>query len=269
MLSPALLSCGQVPVLDCWSQVTTESGHRTCQTGERVAYTLFVPQVLPEFESPPWPCVVLMHGFARSQRNHHATARALAEQGMMVMTPDQVSLLGGQSAQLRNIEILVDHVKWLRARAAAPGDALEGLIDPQRIGLVGHSAGGAICFEATLELQDSGTPVQALCLLDGVPWERTIARAPLLNEMAFLSLRSAPSPCNDNARVLQLLEGLPFQVEDVKVEGATHCDAENPSDFLCRVLCGGSTPEARATYQELLSGFLIESLRAAPPSTAP
>jgi len=237
-------------------RVTIEDGARQTSTGQRVAYSLFTPQPDETLPAPPFPAVVLSHGFARSKQLHRHTAATLAEQGIIVLTPNLTSLLGGETARTRNIESLVDHVRWLRARAANEHDALFGRLDPNRIALVGHSAGGAISFEAAIELADAGEPVSAVMLLDGVPWSRTLARAGQLRDVAFASVRSEPSDCNANGAILDLLAGLAFATEDLRIVGASHCDPEDPTDCVCELVCQGSTAEARAAYQELLAAFL-------------
>ena len=179
-----------------------------------------------------------------------------------MLTPDLISLLGGEEAQLRNIENLADHVRWLRTRATAEGDPLFGLLDPGRIGLLGHSAGGAISLEAAIELDEAGESVDALMLLDGVPWARTVDRAADLPELAFASVRSEPTACNADGEILEVLTRLPFTTDDILVVGASHCAPENPTNLLCKVVCSGNDEQARSVYQELLCALLCEALSA-------
>ena len=242
--------------------VRVEHGTRRTTAGGQVAYSLFMPQPGESLAAPPYPAVVISHGFARSKRFHANTACALAERGIVVLTPDLISLLGGEEAQQRNIENLVDHVRWLRTRATAESDPLFDLLDPGRIGLVGHSAGGAISLEAAIELNEAGESVDALMLLDGVPWARTVDRAEELRELAFASVRSEPSACNAEGAIRDVLARLPFATEDILVVGGSHCDPENPTDLLCRLACGGSDEQARAAYQELIGAFLGDALAA-------
>ena len=186
----------------------------------------------------------------------------LAERGVVVLTPDMTSLLGGAPAQLRNIADLVGDVAWLAERSATPGDALYGLLDPTRIGLAGHSAGGAVSFEAAIDTQSTPTPVAAVCLMDAVPWERTVARAAEFPALPFASWRSEPESCNADGAVRHLLTGLPFPTEDVLIVGGTHCDPENPSDASCALACGCSAPERQSLYQQFLYLFVREALHA-------
>jgi dienelactone hydrolase len=242
--------------------VQVEHGTRRTAAGDRVPYSLFMPQPDETLAAPPYPAIVLSHGFARHKRFHRNTACALAERGIVVLTPNLTSLLGGVCAQLRNIENSADHVRWLRSRAADENDPLSGLLDPDRIGLVGHSAGGAISFEAAIELANAGEAVGAVVLMDAVPWTRTVERANELREVAFVSMRSEPAPCNSHGKILEMLAGLSFRTEDILIVGATHCDPENPTDLLCEIACCGSDEQARAAYQELLCAFLQDALSA-------
>lgn len=245
--------------------VDVEAAKRSTARGDRVAYDLYVPRPAAGLPAPPWPAVVLDHGFGRSKGRHSATSRFLAERGFVVLVANLVSLLGGESAQLANVANTRDHVAWLKARSATAGDPIFGLVDPDRIALAGHSAGGAVAFEAAA----GGPPVRAVVLLDAVPWPRTIAMARELAVPRFLSLRSEPSACNAQGSVRKLLAGLGFESEDVRIAGATHCDAEDPTDAFCRLFCGGTSEEARAAYQRLFHLFVVDALGAPQVGDAP
>ena len=178
-------------------QISIERGWRPTASCERVRYDLFIPHPDAALPPPPWPAVVLSHGFARDRTRQRNNAMYLAERGVVVMTPDMTSLLGGEPAQLRNIAYLVGDVAWLAERSATPGDALYGLLDPTRIGLAGHSAGGAVSFEAAIDTQSTPTPVSAVCLLDNQPsWHvgyRGNAQQAWLG-LSFFDDGRAPSP---------------------------------------------------------------------------
>lgn len=239
--------------------VDIENGTRRTTTGDDLRYDLFIPIAREDLPPPPWPAVILTHGFARDRTFQRNNALYLAQRGIVVLTPDMVSLLPGESAQLRNIANTTDHVEWLRQRAADPQDRLAGLVDPQRIGLAGHSAGGAVSFEAAIELQQQGRQAAAVVLLDAVPWDRTLEQASDLAAMPLVSLRSEPANCNANGRVLELLRALTFPAADVRIVGATHCDPENPTDMLCTLVCGGGSRDAQQTYQRLLYLFFQDA----------
>lgn len=235
--------------------VAVESGRRAAFTGETVVYDLFVPQGAA---GQRFPAILLIHGFARSKAQHAANARYMAERGIVVMTPNLTSTAGDEG-QYRNALNMVDLLYWLVVRSVTPGDTLSGKLDFTKLGLAGHSAGGAVAFEAATISQAIGLPLTALNLLDAVPWSRTTAAAPALSPLGLASLRSEPSSCNANGSVLGLLGGLRFASEDVRIVGATHCDPENPSDFFCRLVCGGGSTARQTTYQRLMYLFFRDS----------
>jgi pimeloyl-ACP methyl ester carboxylesterase len=241
--------------------VSVESGARQALTGASVAYDLFIPRPTAGLPGPPFPAVILTHGFARDRTFHRNNALYMAQRGIVVLTPDMISLLGGATSQSANIAILSDHVRWLTERSSAAGDPLVGILDARRIGLAGHSAGGAVSLEAAVKTQEGPASVAAVCLLDAVPWDRTLERAADLRPMPLASIRSEPGPWNLNGRALDLLNRLTFDVEDVRVVGSTHCDPENPTDLLGQIACGLSTEERRAIYQRLMYLFFRDALK--------
>lgn len=233
---------------------------RVTATGDRIDYLLFVPQAGIDLPPPPFPALVLTHGFARSFEQHIDSATRYATQGILTMTPNMVSLLGGPPAQERNIANTADHARWLAARSADPADPIFGFVDPTRIALAGHSAGGAISFEAALELQSEGPAPAALVLLDAVPYGRTLDKAAALLPLDLLSLRSEPSPCNAFGLATDLVARVPFAVEDLRIVGATHCDPEAPTDLLCKLACGGSGDSGQArTYRRITELYLLRT----------
>ena len=241
--------------------VSIESGSRITVTGDKLDYDLFIPQAGLGLPEPPYPVVILTHGFARNKKFHRKNAQYMAERGIAVLTPNMSGLLGGESAQLKNIDNTADHVKWLITRSETSEDALYHLINPNAIGLAGHSAGGAVSFEAAVQAQTSDFPVAALCLLDAVPWTRTEHRAPELQEPGFCSLRSEPTPCNGNGSVLELLKALSLPSTDVRIVDGTHVDPENPTDFWGPLFCGGTSPACRAIYQRLMYLFFQDAFQ--------
>jgi len=61
------------------------------------------------------------------------------------------------AAQERNILQAVSHVNWAMSLKRDDGTPM---VDPQRIFLGGHSAGGAIALEATIALRKAGAMVR-------------------------------------------------------------------------------------------------------------
>ena len=246
--------------LAAFFDVRIEEGERKTSAGDTVAYELFLPTPREDLPPPPWPAVVLTHGFGRDYRYHAKNARYMARRGIAVLTPNMTRLTLGRPAQVRNIVNTVDHIVWLQGRAMSDHDPLKGSIDRNRIGLAGHSAGGAVSFEAAILSQERDIPVAGLCLLDGAPWDRTLNRAPRLRWLPFASLRSEASVCNFHGKVVSLLNRLRFPTEDIQIMEGTHCDAENPSNAACWFLCGGKDGDGQHLYQQLMYLFFQDAL---------
>lgn len=259
-LTFVLLLAPSVPArAEALEDVAVERGVRTTASGSSVPYDLYRPVAESHLTAPPWPAVVLTHGFARSRRFHSGNARHLAERGLVVLVPDMVSLLGGSEARLLNVADTADHLRWLVERSALPGDSLQGLVDRSRLGLAGHSAGAAVSFEAAVELSSSATPVEALALLDGVPWRSAERAADDLPPVDFASFTSEPSSCNASGSVVALSEDLRFPNETVRIVGATHCDPESPTNVLCRAVCGGGSRQGQSLYRDLVLRFFQDA----------
>ena len=244
-------------------RVHVEEGKRKTSSGDRVGYALYVPVPDPGLPAPPWPTVMLLHGFGRDHRYHAKNAEYMAKRGIVVLTPDMTRLTFGRPAQRGNISGTVDHIRWLIRRSGDDRDPLKGLIDPGRIGLAGHSAGGAVAFEAAVEAQARNIAVGGLCLLDAVPWNRTFNRASTLAPTPFASFRSEPGVCNFQGEVRALLHQLSFSTEDVLITGSHHCDAENPTDRTCVAVCWGKSSKGQHLYQRLMYLFFQDAFEVA------
>jgi pimeloyl-ACP methyl ester carboxylesterase len=239
-------------------KVDIEEAERTTSRGETIGYALYVPHLETDGHVGI-PAVILLHGFQRHYRFHRNNALYMAQRGIAVLTPNMTDLWMGPSAQRRNIRIAADHVAWLARRSLSEGDLLSHRIDPFRIGFAGHSAGGAVAFEAVARSQKESFPAQAVCLLDAVPWDRTLHMARRFKPMPFCSLRSDPSPFNRLGRIQRLLERLSFPVEDIWIRGASHSAPENPTSPFVQLLVGLSRPEYQALYQKLMYLFFLDA----------
>jgi protein-S-isoprenylcysteine O-methyltransferase Ste14/poly(3-hydroxybutyrate) depolymerase len=242
-------------------KVDLEEGERPVGKKDSVAYSLFVPVADPDLPSPPWPAVILLHGFTRNHDAHWKNANYMAQRGIVVLTPDDPNLSRGDFPNSQSYKSIVEDIRWLSERSATGGDSLEGLIDPDRIGLAGHSMGGSVVFEAAIKARSQHAPAAALCLLDAYPLNSTLQKARSLKILPFASLRSEPGVCNRDGKVTVLLDRLRFETEDVRIVGAGHCDAENPTNVACSVPCGdGSNEEQTEIYQRLMYLFFQDAL---------
>ncbi len=245
-----------------------EHSHRRTASGAVRGYTLYIPQADPSLPPPPFPVVLLAHGFLMTGFEQSVNAKYLAERGFVVLTPNLSRILWGDKKRMRNIADLVDHLQWLREQANAAGSPLKGIADPERIAIGGNSSGGAVCLELLFEGQKAHVPIQAVCSMEGVPWERSLDRVAQLKPTHFLSLRSETCFCNEYARMLYFLGKLKFPFDDVRINGAHHCDAENPPGFGCKFVCGRSREVYRDLFKRLMYLYLQDALNA-PNITAP
>lgn len=183
---------------------------------------------------------ILSHGFTRSRRTLAGHAQALAEAGVVALTPDLPCTFDFRC----NARALAALVGVLRAGGPF-GEPVE------RVVLVGFSAGGLSSLLA------ADTPgVVGYVGLD--PFDRTFAdeEEPLGLAAArrlrteVLLLRAPPSSCNANAAAEPWSTVLPALWRDERVADATHCDFESPTDWMCRLACGDTEPARQARVRE-------------------
>jgi hypothetical protein len=182
---------------------------------------------------------------------HRNNAFYFASHGIVAVTPDLTKVLLGDDTRMRNVSDILDEICWLIGQSKSSGGHLAQMIDPARIGIAGNSAGGAACLELLVEAQKAKIPIKAMCALDGVPWDRSWLRLSELEPVNILSLRAEPALCNYHSRILKYLALLKFPYDDVKINGAHHCDVENPSTIGCRCICGSSDEKYRHLFQKL------------------
>jgi len=206
--------------------------------------------------------IVLLHGFFQSSDQQSGNAEFLAERGFVVLTPNMTRILWGSGTHAQNVEHIMFELTSLLKQSDTSGNALSGMIDSHRVGLVGHSAGGATCLELLLEAQMNNMPITSICLLDGTPWRETLDHMSQIKSVKLLSLKSEPSFCNQNGNVSDFLRLLKFPYQDIKINGSHHCDGENPTNTLCTSVCGPSDKEHRHLFQMLMYTFLQDTMKA-------
>ena len=191
---------------------------------------------------------ILSHGFTRSRRTLAGHAQALAAAGVLALTPDLPCTFDFRC----NARALAALVQSLRA-----GGPFGAPVD--KVMLVGFSAGG---LSSLLAADTAG--VVGFVGLD--PFDRTLSGedAPLglaaagrLRTEALL-LRAPPSRCNADAAAAPWAKALPALWRDDLVAGASHCDFESPSDWMCRMACGATDP---ARQQQVRQGLMEAAAR--------
>ena len=193
---------------------------------------------------------ILSHGFTRSRRTLAGHAQALADTGVLVLTPDLPCTFDFRC----NARAIAALVGSLRAGGTfgAPVDSVM---------LVGFSAGGLSSLMA------ADTPgVVGFVGLD--PFDRVMSgeterlgltAAGRLRTEALL-LRAPPSRCNAEAVAAPWGTVLPALWRDELIAGASHCDFESPTDWMCRLACGDTDP---ARQQRVRQGPLAAPWRKA------
>jgi dienelactone hydrolase len=186
---------------------------------------------------------ILSHGFTRSRRTLAGHAQALADAGVLALTPDLPCTFDFRC----NARTLAALVGSLRA-----GGVFSAPVE--RVMLVGFSAGGLSSLLA------ADTPgVVGFVGLD--PFDRTMSgeverlgltAAGRLRTEALL-LRAPPSRCNAEAVAAPWGTALPALWRDELIAGASHCDFESPTDWMCRLACGETDP---ARQQRVRQGLL-------------
>ncbi len=241
---------------------TVVHGKRCTASNAVREYTLYIPECSGHLPGPPYPTVVLIHGFLMSGKEHRNNAEYLAQRGFIVLTPNVSKFLWGDEKRTANVADLFDQITWFLKESKTANTNLSGLIDPGRFAIGGNSSGAAVCLELLAQAQKQNIPVKAMCFLDGVPWERTISKVSELKPVQLLSVRAEPSVCNEHARMLSFLQPLKFSYDDIMINGARHCDAENPTTMGCMCVCGLTNDKYRNLFARLLYLYLRDTLSA-------
>jgi len=111
----------------------------------------------------PFPVVLFSHGFSGIRVQSSFLTSHLASWGMVVVAPDHPSrlltnvLVGAASGDgVDAVDDLLGALELIVAEGATPGSRLEGRVDADRIGIVGHSAGGGTTIAAALDPRIDG-----------------------------------------------------------------------------------------------------------------
>ncbi len=242
--------------------VKIEHGQRRTVSGANRSYVLYIPKPNSTLPGAPFPLVVMVHGFLMSSNQQGNTDLFLAQRGFVVLAPNMTRILLGNQNRTNNIKDVVDQTAWLIQQSKTPTSPYYGLIDPRRTAIAGNSSGGAVCFESALEAQRRNMPFHTLCSIEGVPCDRTLSEVSKIEPMQILTLRAEPCLCNYHWNVLKYTERLKFTTDDVKVNGAHHCDAENPTTVGCMSVCGTSHEKYRCLFELITYLYLRETLDA-------
>lgn len=191
----------------------------------------------------PAPLVVVAHGFSRTKASMADWGRCLSREGFAAAVPT----LPAWSDHARNGRAIRELVDWLQARPD-----MKGLIDTRRIGVMGFSAGGM----ATLLAAADDPRVAVWVGLDPVDRGGQGAAAAARLKCPSLILRAEPHACNARGNAVTIAQAITADYMCLIVSGATHTDAEWPTDGMAEWVCGRSSPQRREVFvQYALAGL--------------
>ena len=163
--------------------------------------------------------VVLAHGFLRNQDRMAGLAQALAAAGIPTAT---LSLCSSRLLDGRHITNGVDMRR------------LAGRLHARQVVYAGFSSGGLAALVAG-RLDPNTRGILTLDLVDAGGIGTGIARK---LDKPLLGLVGEPAACNSYNNGLAVFAASP-QAQLTRVSGASHCDFESPSDWLCELVCDG------------------------------
>jgi len=192
--------------------------------GEATAVDLYAVDA-----TPPRALVVIAHGFTRSRARHVVLARRLAAEGFFVAVPD----LPYWTRAHGNADAIVDLVKAV---------GTERVLDAQPVVLIGTSAGGLASLLAA-----GRVPRLALWVgLDPVDAFGVAESAARNMKVPAVVIRGPSSPCNAGGSARRIAGWLANLRADRRVDDASHCDFEDPTNARCEAFCGASEPARQA-----------------------
>jgi fermentation-respiration switch protein FrsA (DUF1100 family) len=130
------------------------------------------PNSPPDTAAGPFPLIVFAHGSSASPADFRALLGSWAAAGYVVAAPE-FPLTGTHAPSNSQISDYVNQpgdVSFvLDQMLRAPPPSLAGLVDPGRIGLAGHSIGGATVLGLTFNSCCHDSRVKAVVVMEGVP----------------------------------------------------------------------------------------------------
>ena len=197
----------------------------------------------------PLPALVFLHGGLVPPEDYLWLAEALAARGFVVALPSHPLGLALSAP---------DNGHFTRALLTSPpeGSLLQGLVDPARIAVAGHSLGGVVSTSLAL---DGG--FAALALLASFPNPSDVERLPSL-PVPSLSLAGEWDCSAPLSRVRDEASRLPSPSVFVVLQGVTHYQFTVSDRQDVQRGCPSATPlaEAHARTTEVLSRFLRAAL---------
>jgi dienelactone hydrolase len=181
----------------------------------------------------PRALAVIAHGFTRSRGRHAVLAARLAEQGFLVAVPDLPHWVR-HDANADVIVALIDAIAAERGLDALP------------VVLMGTSAGGLASLLATDRVPRLALWV-GLDPVDTLGHSRDVARS--LRAPAVV-LRAPSGACNVGGSARRIAGWLQNRRAELRIDGASHCDFEDTTNWRCESVCGPADPARQARIVE-------------------
>ncbi len=197
------------------------------RTGCRIETLLYRPST-PSVDG----LAVLAPGFFRDQRHLRDLARALAVRGIPTLTLNPCASRPWGGRQVQTGADMRDIARGQGARRVVYG---------------GFSA-GALSALVAARLDERSAGVLGLDLVDnggiGIGMARGLDRP-------LIGLWGDPGRCNAEGNGRQVFDSA-RQGRLTAIPGASHCDFESPTDWLCESLCPAARPGSEARRREIL-----------------
>lgn len=111
---------------------------------------VYVPLFDRNQRPTPLPVAIVLQGALVDRRHYSRFARTLAAQGFVVAVPEGGHAFGlGPFIDLADVRPVLD---WLRSESARVDSPLAGVVETNRLVLVGHSFGGAAALDAARDV---------------------------------------------------------------------------------------------------------------------
>jgi pimeloyl-ACP methyl ester carboxylesterase len=190
---------------------------------------------------------IIAHGFTRSRIRHRDLGRALAESGVTAVIPDLPNVMDLWG----NGDAIVDLVDKLQAGGFGAFPARRS-----HLVLIGTSAGGLATVLAAAKMPGLAGWIG----LDPVDRSGSGSEAAAQLDAPAVVLLGGASSCNLFGSGRDIARALPHLVRTLALKDASHCDFEDPTTNLCRVLCGRSSAQMQARIRDETVRAAIELL---------
>jgi MYXO-CTERM domain-containing protein len=202
--------------------------------------------------SGPYPLIIASHGWSATADQQVGWGQQFASYGFVVVAPSFPNTLSPSDTTDAQI---IETLAALYADPTHPSPA-QGKVDPTRLGLEGHSAGGLATTLASAAIHP-----QATVLFDPVDSNGDGEKALLGICSPVLGVFAQPSSCNNQEAWWPYANTTLGPEVLFHVVSSTHCDGENQSRTLCGSVCGGDADTTRqAEYARYATAFFLAEL---------